>query len=73
MTMLLIQTGLDKLTGTPRFGYAHPFLIGARKRHLSVPDVHVTKKTKRVVPARRAIAPGSDRPVQVEKYNRANR
>ena len=73
MTMRKIITGIDPITAKPVFAYVHPFLAGLKKRRICVPDKHVTKKTKREVPAFRCLADGATKPVQQEKYNRANR
>lgn len=73
MTMRRILTGIDPQTSLPQYALVHPFLAGLQKRRIGYPDTHTTKKTKRVVPAFRAMPDGADKPVRQEKYNRANR
>lgn len=64
MTMIRVIVGIDPISGQPTTALVHPFLAGARKRPIAlIPEVYVTSKTKRGVPAFRVPAEGSDRPV----------
>lgn len=73
MTKLKVVVGIDPKTARPLFAYVHPFLAGAIKREQRVPETHITKKTKRAIPAFRVIHRDAFKPVRQEKYNRANR
>lgn len=66
MTMITVFSGKFGERGgkqVPLTIMVHPFLAGARKTPLSIPDKAATRKTGVVRDVRRCIAPGADRPV----------